>query len=77
MSPRNSANGSNIIFYHKIIILDHPQTFGLKSVQQMFKDLESRSVKDMTKNVENIFFKNPWFCRKIIELGGDKLKIKL
>ena len=44
MSPRNSANGSNIIFYNKIIILDHPQTFGPKSVQQMFKNLESRSV---------------------------------
>ena len=47
MSPRNSANGSNIIFYHKIIVLDHPQTFGLKSVQQMFKNLESRSVKNI------------------------------
>ena len=45
MSPKNTANGSNIISYHKIIILDHPQTFGPKSVQQMFKNLESRSVK--------------------------------
>ena len=38
MSPGNSANGSNKILFHEIIILDHPQTFGSKSVQQMFKN---------------------------------------
>ena len=54
MSPRNSANGSNIIFYHEIIILDHPQTFGPKSVQQMFKNLESRSVKILTQFYKKI-----------------------